>query len=58
MRLNTMMYRLIGGERTSAAAHAHNGHFVGRVARDEDFSGETGAERRWKHRDCCGGGTV
>jgi hypothetical protein len=27
--------------------------FAGRGGGDQDFSGETGAERRWEHRDCC-----
>jgi hypothetical protein len=27
--------------------------FAGRAGGDEDFSGETGAERRWLHRACC-----
>lgn len=27
--------------------------FAGRAGGDADFSGETGAERRWAHRDCC-----
>ena len=27
--------------------------FAGRAGADEDFSGETGAERRWQHRSCC-----
>jgi len=29
--------------------------FAGRAGGDTDFSGETGAERRWAHRDCCAG---
>jgi len=28
-------------------------NFAGRAGGDEDFSGETGAERRWQHRACC-----
>jgi len=62
-----VIHRLIGRtEAAGAGAPSRRPHkskqfvgrsgFAGRGGGDQDFSGETGAERRWAHRDCCAKG--
>jgi hypothetical protein len=59
LRIAKTLHRLAGTDtHATALLPRRRQHHVGRVSRDEDFSGETGAERRWKHRHCCSGARV